>query len=541
MAMTASNETFEGIADRAAELREVEVVLVGAGVSGLYAAYKLRQAGIPFQGLEAGDGVGGTWFWNRYPGCRCDSPSIEYSYGFDPEIEQEWCFTETMELQPRIEEYLNFVADRHDLRGHFHFSTKVLSAVYDETARRWTVETDRGDVYSARWCVMAIGALSAPNLPDIPGRDSFQGVLVHTGLWPRDGVELEGKRVGVIGTGSSGIQAIPKIAEVTEHLTVFQRTPGYAMPANVTPMDPEFEAAVKARYRDLRKLQRASKLGISGFVLNSGTQGAATQAVGEGALPDLTAFADPETNRKMRKTLAEMVRDRVRDPEVAEALIPKDYPFGCKRLVLETNYYETFNRENVRLLDLTKGGIIEITPSGVRTEQGDVELDVLVFATGYDALTGPATRIDIRGRGGRSLKEKWAEGPRSYLGLVSAGFPNMFFIHGPGSPSVLTNMITASETQVELITQIIEDLRARRIVEVNATAEAEDDWIDHVADVAEGTQYTAPDCRSWYLGANIQGKRRIFMPYLGGLGPYQETCEARVADNYRGFTLMPAG
>ena len=361
---------------------------------------------------------------------------------------------------------------------------------------------------------------------------------MHTGLWPREGVDLEGKRVGVIGTGSSGIQSIPQIAKVARSLTVFQRTPNYAFPANVTPTDPELEAYVKENYRELRRLQRASAVGISGFARPSGSGGAA-QAVGVGALPDLRAFADPDVNQRIRDFFAGLVRSRVADPETAEALIPQDYPVGCKRIVVEIGYYETYNLDHVRLVDLRKGGMTAITPTGVCTEQGDFDFDVLVFATGFDAMTGPLTRIDVTGPDGRSLKEKWAAGPRAYLGLVTSGFPNLFLITGPGSPSVLSNMVVSIEQHVDLVAETIEHMRAAEIATIDALPDAEDEWLDQVHEVAAGTQFTDPSCSSWYLGANIDGKTRVFMPYVGGVGRYRETCDEVVADGYRGFALCP--
>jgi cyclohexanone monooxygenase len=501
--------------------------------------YRLRRLGLRVRGIEAGDGVGGTWYWNRYPGCRCDVPTIEYSYSFDAELEQEWTFPETMSTQPEIERYLNHVADRFNLRSDFRFGTRVTAATFDEAAGRWIVDTDLGDRYAVRWCVMATGSLSAPNLPAIPGIDSFAGSIVHTGLWPRQGVELQGKRVGIIGTGSSGTQVIPKIAEVAAELTVFQRTPNYAFPARVEATDPDFESYVKASYCELRRLQRSSRFGISGFTRPAADGNGERQAVGAGAFARLGVLSNPAINQQMQDAFARMVRTRVNDQAIADALIPTDYPMGCKRPVVEVGYYETFNQENVTLVDLRHGGITEITPTGVRTEQGDYQCDVLVFATGFDALTGPITRIDVRGRDGRSLREKWANGPRAYIGLVTAGFPNFFLITGPGSPSVLSNMVVSIEQHVEWVAEAIDHMRSNGIAVMDADPKAEDDWVEHVQDVAQGTPWTAPSCNSWYLGANIEGKARVFMPYVGGVARYRATCAAVVEDGYRGFVLTP--
>lgn len=508
----------------------MDVVVVGAGVGGLYAVHRLRAAGLRVQGIEAGDGVGGTWYWNRYPGCRCDVPTIEYSYSFDPDLEQEWSFPEHMSAQPDIERYLNHVADRHDLRPHFWFGTRVTAAMWDETTQRWTVTTDNGDRVTTRFCVMATGSLSAPNFPAIPGIDRFGGRTIHTGMWPAD-ADLSGQRVGVIGTGSSGVQSIPKIAEVAAHLTVFQRTAHHAFPAQATPTDPELEAAVKANYRHVRELQKTSSFGISGY------RGPDDAAVGGGAFGDLAALSDPTVNENIQKMLEAMIRSRVHDPEIAEALTPRGFPVGCKRPIVEINYYETYNRDNVTLVDLKKGAITEITERGVSTEQGDFDLDVLVFATGFDALTGPLSRIDIRGRGGRSLGEKWTAGPSTYLGLMVEGFPNLFAITGPGSPSVLSNMVVSIEQHVDFVTDTITHLDRNGMATIEPTAAAESEWVRHVDEVAQGTMWTAASCQSWYLGANIEGKTRSFMPYVGGVGRYRQTCEDVARDGYRGFVL----
>ena len=542
--------TVDSIDTRAAETLDADVVVVGAGVAGLYSMYRLRGMGLDVVGIEAGDGVGGTWYWNRYPGCRCDVPTIEYSYSFDPDLEQEWSFPEVMSAQPDIEEYLNHVADRYDLRRDFRFSTRVTAATFDETTDRWTVETDRGDRYTARWSVMATGSLSAPNLPSIPGIEDFAGTMVHTGLWPREGVDVSGQRVGIIGTGSSGMQSIPHLARESKHLTVFQRTPNYSFSGRVAAVDDELQAYVRANYAELRRMQRASQAGISGMAMPTG------QSVGAGAFGLSVAGGgsapgsgpaprpDPATLAKMMEAMegafADMVRKKVHDPEVAESLIPKDYRMGCKRLVVEIDYYETYNRDNVRLVDLRKGGITKITPTSVVTEQGEFEIDVLVLATGFDALTGPLTRIAVRGREGRLLADEWKDGPRAYLGLMASGFPNLFMITGPGSPSVLSNMIVSIEQHVDWLADAIAANGASGITRMEPTPEAQDEWLDHVDDVSVGTPYVAASCNSWYVGANIPGKARVILPYTGGVGKYREICDEIAADNYRGFVLSGA-
>ena len=542
--------TEQTASSREAEHLEVDAVIVGAGVGGLYAMHRLRQIGLAPIGIEAAEGVGGTWYWNRYPGCRCDVPTIEYSYSFDEELEQEWSFAEVMSAQPEIETYLNHVADRFDLRRDFRFGTRVVAATFDEGSRTWTIETDKSHRYVTPWCVMATGSLSAPNLPSIPGVETFAGTVVHTGLWPREGVDVSGQRVGIIGTGSSGMQSIPHLARESAHLTVFQRTPNYSFPGQVAPVDPELQAYVKANYRELRRMQRASGAGISGMAMPTGDGNG--RAVGAGAFglaagagggsssaptgtPDRAAMA--AMLEKMEEGFARMVRKRVHDPDTAESLIPKDYRMGCKRLVVEIDYFETYNRDNVTLVDLRKGGITEITPNSVRTEQGEFEIDVLVLATGFDALTGPLTRIDVRGRDGRLLADEWRDGPRAYLGLMAEGFPNLFMITGPGSPSVLSNMVVSIEQHVDWIADAIAHHRNAGVDLMEPSADAQDEWIDHVQEVSVDTPYTAPSCNSWYVGANIEGKPRVILPYTGGVGKYREICDEIAADGYRGFVL----
>ena len=544
-------QRMEGTGDQVSEIgqapptetREVDVVVVGAGVSGLYAVYRLRGIGLEVVGIEAGEAVGGTWYWNRYPGCRCDVPTIEYSYSFDEQLEQDWTFPQNMSAQPDIEQYLNHVADRFDLRRSFRFSTKVTSASWDEPAARWKVETDRGDRYRASWCVMATGSLSAPNLPPIPGIDRFAGTLVHTGLWPAKGVDVGGRRVGVIGTGSSGMQSIPHLAKDAAHLTVFQRTPNYSFPGQIEAVDAELLEYVKTNYRELRAMQRTSGAGISGMSMPTADGG--SRAVGAGVFSGQNRQNLTTTDRaqmadalqRMELAFGDAVRRRVHDPEIADSLIPRDYHLGCKRIVVEVDYYETFNRDNVTLVDLRKGAITEISPACVCTEQGEFPVDVLVLATGFDALTGPLSRIAIRGSGGRVLADEWRDGPRTYLGLMSEGFPNLFMVTGPGSPSVLSNMVVSIEQHVDWLTEAIATQRRSGVRTMEPTHEAQEEWLRHVHEVSEGTPFTAPSCNSWYIGANIVGKTRTILPYTGGVGRYREICDEVVADGYRGFRL----
>ncbi len=531
---------------------EFDAIVVGAGAAGLYMLHRLRGMGLSVRVLEAGDGVGGTWFWNRYPGARCDVPSLEYSFGFSAELQQEWQWTEVMPAQPEVLRYLNHVADRFDLRPDIEFETRVKAATFDEATSRWTLETDAGERLSAPFCIMATGCLSAPLAPQFEGQDSFDGAAYYTNQWPTEGVDFSGKRVGLIGTGSSGVQCIPVIAEQADHLIVFQRTPVYTFPANNKPLNEEDQRHVKENYEELRRMQRGSDTGISDFApgllfsaptrrLLELSEQERMQVLDELGFAVVRGFADvrtePEANEIAVELYREMIRRTIDDPAVAERLCPRNYPVGCKRQVIDTDYYATFNRKDVTLVDLREGGIEAITLQGLRTENAEYAFDVLVFATGFDAMTGALRRIDIRGRGGRKLSAKWADGPRSYLGLLSSGFPNLFTITGPGSPSVLSNMMVSIEQHVEWISDCIGSLRENDCHEIDSKLEAEDAWVAHVNEQAAGTMFTAPSCNSWYLGANVPGKARIFMPYVGGVLKYRTKCDEVVAKGYEGFTL----
>lgn len=527
----------------------VDAIVVGAGFAGLYALHRLRGLGFSVRVLEAGDGVGGTWYWNRYPGARCDVESLDYSYSFSDELQQQWRWTERYASQPEILAYINHVADRFDLRRDIRLATRVTAAVFDEATNRWTIETDRGERFGARFCIMATGCLSDAQVPDIPARETFAGRWYHTGRWPHDGVDFTAQRVAVIGTGSSAIQSIPIIARAAAHLFVFQRTPNYSVPAHNGPLDPEYERRVRANYAEFRRQARESRVGF--VVERSGESALAVhdeerrreyeKRWGRGGLGFSATYADLLTNQAANDTAAaffrEKIRSIVRDPAVAETLTPRDYPLGTKRLCVDTDYYATFNRDNVTLVDLRKTPIVAITPKGVRTSDREYAVDSLVFATGFDAMTGALLKIDIRGRGGRTLAEKWAAGPRTYLGLAVAGFPNLFTITGPGSPSVLSNMIVSIEQHVDWIADCLAYLRARGHATIEATIEAEDAWVTHVNEVGHTTLY--PLARSWYMGANVPGKPRVFMPYVGGVGVYREKCDAVAAAGYAGFTLSP--
>jgi cyclohexanone monooxygenase len=528
---------------------DLDAVVVGAGFAGLYMLHRLRGLGLSARVYEAGDGVGGTWYWNRYPGARCDVESMDYSYSFSDELQQEWTWSERYASQPEILTYINHVADRFDLRRDIQLSTRVTSAVFDEATGRWAIATDRGDRVTARFCIMATGCLSTAQVPKFPGLETFRGRRYHTGHWPHEGVDFTGQRVGVIGTGSSAIQSIPIIAEQAAHLYVFQRTPNFSVPARNAPLDPDFERQVKASYADFRRQARESRVG---FVVERSEASALAVTAEErrreyekrwrrGGLGFTATYMDLLTNKDANETAAEFCRDKiravVRDPGVAEALVPKHYPVGTKRMCVDTNYYETFNRDNVTLIDLRTTSIEAITPDGLRTRERAYTLDSLVFATGFDAMTGALLSIDIRGRDGQTLRQTWAEGPRTYLGLTVAGFPNFFTITGPGSPSVLSNMIVSIEQHVDWIADCLAFLRAHGQAAIEATAPAEAAWVAHVNEVGHATLY--PLANSWYMGANIPGKPRIFMPYIGGVGTYRQICDAVAAKGYEGFALTP--
>jgi cation diffusion facilitator CzcD-associated flavoprotein CzcO len=534
--------------DRPAVTGQLDAVVIGAGFAGLYMVHRLREQGFSVHGFEQGDGVGGTWYWNRYPGARCDSEIMYYSYSFLPDLEQEWPLKERYPGQPEILRYLEHVADRLDLRKEFTFGARVNSLEYDEAANLWTLRTEQGDTATARYVITAVGCLSTANRPEFPGADSFAGVSLHTGQWPTEPVDFTGKRVGIIGTGASGIQAIPVIAQTAGHLTVFQRTAQFTIPAENGPLDQQMVALWKQNYPEWRRRGRESQGGIpyvpstvSALEVSEEERVAAFED-GWGAGGFIFAagiFGDVMSNEEANKTAADFVRAKidaiVHDPEVAEMLKPWGYPLGSKRLPLDTNYYATFNRPNVTLVDLKRTPIEEITPAGIRTSGGHHDLDMIVYATGFDALTGPLQALGIRGRGGQPLDAAWEAGPRTYLGLSVPGFPNLFTITGPGSPSVLSNMPVSIEQHVEWISDCLAWLRERDLDGIEATEPATAAWTQHVQDVAAMTLF--PKAASWYMGANIPGKPRLFLPYVGGVGNYRRKCAEIAANGYEGFVL----
>lgn len=531
-------------------MEKLDAIVVGAGFSGLYMLHRLREQGLSVRVYEAGGDVGGVWYWNRYPGARCDVESIYYNYTFSEELLQEWTWTSRYPDQPSILRYLNHVADRFSLRSGIRFDTRVISAHYDEDSGRWIIATDDGHIVSAEYFISGVGCLSSSNTPDFKGLSTFEGERYHTGTWPHQPVDFTGKRVGVIGTGSSGIQAIPLIAEQAKHLYVFQRTPQYTSPAHNRSYDDAYIRETKANFPAIKAKLLQSWAGTN--IKPAPARQALAETPEERARSYQAAwdeggwinggYKDLMTSVQANETLGEFLRGKirglVRDPEVADKLMPH-YLYGAKRPVIDTGYYVTYNRDNVSLVDVKAAPIVEITPRGLRTAQGEYGLDAIVFATGYDAITGPLFRIDIRGRSGVSLKDKWENGGRirTLLGIASAGFPNFFMITGPQSPSVLTNMVLSIEQHVEWISDCIRHLRKHSIGHIEATHSAEDAWSKHVKDVADVTLF--PRGESWYNGANIEGKTMPFPIYVGGVPAYREACSKVAESGYEGFVLTP--
>jgi cyclohexanone monooxygenase len=524
-----------------------DVVVVGAGLAGLYAIHRFLRAGLSVMCVERASDVGGTWFWNRYPGARCDVESIDYSYSFSPELDQEWTWTERFATQPEILAYIRHVADRFDLRRHIRLGCSVVAARYHEDVSQWTLRLDDDTQLTCCYCVMATGCLSSPKDPDIAGLSQFAGEILRTSDWPAPEPELGGRRVAVIGTGSSGIQCIPELASRVGRLYVFQRTANFSVPARNAPLDPDFVRELKADYPAFRTRAKAT---YAGLVIRSTGLAALSVSPEErdaeysarwtkGGVQFLGAYTDIRTNMEANETAAGFVRNRIReivaDAATAERLAPRSHPIGTKRLCVDSNYYDTFNRDNVELVDLRETPIVAVTEHGIRTTSEDIEIDVIVLATGFDAFTGALARIDTLGREGASLAECWRHGPRTYLGLAVPGFPNFFIVTGPGSPSVLCNMIRAIEQHVDWIADAIQFVRDHGLTWIEADADAAQSWGEHVQGVAETTIYPVAD--SWYVGANVPGKPRLFMPYLGGFHTYSARCDEVAAHGYEGFAL----
>ena len=525
---------------------QLDALVVGAGFGGMYMLHSLRRLGFKALAIEAGDDVGGTWYWNRYPGARCDIESLQYSYSFSEELDQEWEWSEKYAPQPEILAYAQHVAERFDLRRDIQFETRVVEARFDEARNLWIVETDRGERYEARFFITAVGCLSAANLPPFEGLESFAGPVYHTGQWPKEGVDFEGKKVAVIGTGSSGIQSIPIIAAAAEKLTVFQRTPNYSVPAHNAPLDPERVAEVKADYPGLRAKSRSRPTGFYfPFNVASALDAKPEERLAQyeefwarGGLPFLGAYGDLLFDKPANDTIADFAREKIRsavdDPETAELLCPDDV-FGCKRLCVDTGYFETYNLPHVQLVDVSEKPIERITPTGVVVDGVEYEADILVCATGFAAMTGSFERIDILGRDGLTLKQKWEAGPRTYLGVSTVGFPNMFMITGPGSPSVLASMIQAIEQHVDWMADCIAHMRDIGAETIEPTLSYEDDWVEHVNEVAEISLRST--CSSWYVGANVPGRPRVFMPYIGGFPVYVQKCNEVMTNGFEGFVI----
>jgi cyclohexanone monooxygenase len=525
-----------------------DVVVVGAGFAGLYMLHRMRQQGLSVRVFEAGDGVGGTWFWNRYPGARCDVESVDYQYSFSKELLREWTWTERYPAQPELLAYLNHVADRFDLRRDIQLNTRVAGAMFDEDSRRWEVELENGDLVTATYVVMATGCLSVPRIPDFAGLADFTGSTHHTSAWPADGVDFTGRRVAVIGTGASGIQSVPLIAEDAEHVYVLQRTPNHSVPSGNHRLDERERRDGVERFAEKREFAQGTFTGLT--VPDTGLSAAESslerqreiyeQRWSLGGLAMYGAFTDMLVDEKANEVagafFATKIHEKVADPAVADKLTPKGYPFGGKRICVDTNYYETFNRDNVTLVDLVADPIDRVTPTGIVAGGTEYAVDTIVLATGFDAMTGALLAMDIRGRDRQTLKEAWSSGPRTYLGLAVAGFPNLFLVTGPGSPSVFSNMVVSIEQHVDWIADAIAALRTEGAELMEAEPEAESAWVAHVNEVADST--LLPRANSWYMGANVPGKPRLFMPYLGGVGAYRQHCDDVAACGYQGFRVL---
>lgn len=521
-----------------------DVIVVGLGFAGIYSLYRLRSIGCSVHAFEAGADIGGTWFWNRYPGARCDIESIQYSYSFSDEIQQEWSWSQRYAPQPEIRRYMNFVADKLDLRKHMQFNTRVATATYDEELKLWTLTTDRGDSLQCRFCIMATGVLSIPIDPKIPGLGDFVGDIYRTMNWPETGVDFTGRRVGLIGTGATGIQITPPLAEQARHLTVFQRTANFSIPGHNSPMDPAYETEWKEHYAERRLAARKERNNALMRQNNFPAEGLSDEELEQlfeerwkiGALAFLYGATDYTTSKRVNDAAADFVRRKiagiVKDPETARKLMPNDHPIGSKRLCVDSFYYETFNRDNVTLVDLKEEPIQTFTRTGVRTAKGEYPLDALVLATGFDAMTGSLLRIDITGRGGIKLAEKWGEMPKTLLGITIAGFPNMFTITGPGSPSVFSNMVTSIEQNVDWIAECVNYMREGNYRSIEAKEAAEDRWFSHVKEVGARTLINLSK-NSWYVGGNVPGKPRVVVPYAGGVPAYLRACEEAKTDGYQ--------
>ncbi|GLT12041.1 oxidoreductase [Sulfitobacter porphyrae] len=527
-----------------------DIIVVGAGFGGMYAIYKFREMGFNVVGIEAASDVGGVWYWNRYPGARCDLMSVDYSYGFSDEVQQEWTWSEQFAAQPEILAYANFVADRLELRKHFQFETRVTSAIWDEKAKLWRTTTDRGEVLEAPFCIMATGPISIPKDPEIDGISRFKGQLLRAQKWPHEPIDFSGKRVGVIGTGSTGIQVIQEVGKLAGELFVFQRTPSWSLPMRNHDISAEYDAEMKRHYPTMRAAMKRNPTGGTRPVSTrpfyslppSQRRDVMEHAWLDGGHTFLACFSDLLINEDANDEVAEFVREKidqvVRDPVTAEALKPRGYPIFARRVCLDSSYYETYNRENVHLVDLLKDPIVEITENGIRTESGETELDILIFATGYDALTGALLAFDVRGEDGRTLKDKWQAGPVSYLGIMVEGFPNMFATSGPNGPAALANLITIAENDVDWIADVITHMKDGGLERVSVTKAAEERWMDHVRALAAPSLIRKAN--TWWVGSNIKGKPTGLTMFIGGFDKYKAHCDAAAANGYADFIFEKA-
>lgn len=536
--------------------KHVDVLIVGAGFGGLYALHHLRKLGLTCRVFDTAEGVGGTWYWNRYPGARVDIESVEYSYGFDAGLQQEWEWTERYAAQPELLAYLNHVVDRFDLRPDIQLSTRVETQTYDEATDTWLSTLSTGEVYRSRYVVMATGFLAAPNQPQFEGLEDFRGPVYHSGFWPHDPVDFTGKRVAVIGTGSSGVQMIPEIAKQAAKTLVFQRTAPYIVPLRNHPMDPEFLSRVRDNYADWRENQYRAP---GGFIAVNGEmchqpQALASEVTPEERLADYEArwrngglafmhtFRDVYADETINETLAEFIREksteRIGDPKLAEKLIPRDFPVLTKRLVCDNDYYEAYDKYDMELVDVKSTPIDRMTAKGVLVGDTEYEVDIIVLATGFDAFTGATSKIDIRGRNGKSLNDHWKNGPRTHTGIMASGFPNLFIIDGPGSPCAVFVPVLLIEYQVQWVGKAIEYLRDHGCAAIDADPAAEDEWVKHVSDVASATLFSKT--KSWYMGANIPGKPVVSLVYLGGFQEYSRRLDEAASHDYAGFSTSAA-
>tara|TARA_R110002072_G_scaffold62214_7_gene155942 strand:+ start:34226 stop:35878 length:1653 start_codon:yes stop_codon:yes gene_type:complete len=529
----------------------LDAIVVGAGFGGVYALHRLRQLGLKALVIDAADGVGGTWYWNRYPGARCDVESLQYSYSFSKEIQQEWNWTELYSAQPEILKYIEFVVDRLKLKNGIQLSTKVTRAHFDDATSTWTVTTDKGQSLTAKYVVFATGCLSVPIDPTIPGIENFNGPIFRTGDWPHGEVDFSSLRVGLVGTGSSGIQITPRIAEKAEALHVFQRTPNYSIPARNRTLDDKYQAIWKGAYPERRAMARATKNNtINNAGLRSGFEVTPEQFEAElearwvaGGIGFMYAFTDISTDEEINERVSDFVRRKIRamvkDPVTAEKLTPTEYPIGAKRICVDTDYYTTFNRGNVFLEDVKEDPIETMTATGMKLASGrEVDLDMLILATGFDAMTGALERVDIHGRDGIPLRDEWSAGPQTYLGLMVNKFPNMFIVAGPQSPSVFTNMVTSIEDHIDWITDAVEKMESEGLSTMEAESDAQGDWVRHVGEVAEAALVGKGNSNSWYVGANVPGKPRVVTPYLGGAVAYMNKLNDSVKNGYDGFSFQ---